>query len=352
MLKVRKKSPVSVSLVLVLSAFLLIMAGCGQRSQTGATDQSKSTASGKPSAAQVKRLSWPTSSGTSGSGYITATTVATMANKYASDYGQPVNITVTTSAGVFENERLLKENNADIILHSSNEIYSSFKGEGNFKGKPNPDLRILFRAYDSYLNIVATEKSGIKTVADLKGKKLGGGPPGSVAYTMGESILGLYGLTYKDMDTRPLSLEEQIQGLKDGSIDACMIVQGINVPAFKDLATTTRVNFISVEKDKWEKLLTLVPKGYYTYGTIPAGTYKGQDKDIQLIGLSVIWATSTRLDANTVYAITKAFFEHKSEVDAAHPLVKDLTIKQASLDLPIPLHEGSEKYFKEKGVIK
>ncbi|MBI2206910.1 MAG: TAXI family TRAP transporter solute-binding subunit [Candidatus Rokubacteria bacterium] len=303
-------------------------------------------------AQSAKLIRWPTSSSTAGSGYIYASTVASLANKHAREFGAPVDISVTTSAGVFENERLMKQGQAQIILHSSDEIWNSYKGLGKFDGKANQNLRIMFRAYPSYLNVIASQSSGVKRIEDLKGKRLAAGPPGSVAYTMGEAVLKMYGLTYKDMNTRALGLGEQVSALKDGVVDAIMIIQGIGVPPLKDLANASKVRWLSVEDATWKELAASIPPGYYSLGVLKKGTYNAQDADVNMVGISVIWATTTELDDAVVYAIVKSFFTHKADADKVHPIIRETTSQFAALDLPIPLHAGAARYFKEAGILK
>ena len=190
----------------------------------------------------------------------------------------------------------------------------------------------------------------IKTIKDLKGKKVAVGAPGSGTEAMARYVLKVYGLTYDDIDEQFLSATESAEAIKDGNIDAVITTLGTPAPALMDLATQRNIRFLDIEPDVAEKINKEFPAYFPT--TIPANTYKNQDKPHHTLAWMGLFVVHKDMSEQLAYDILKAVFEHKDELDKIHAQFKGITLENAVKGMPIPWHSGSVKFFKEKGVLK
>jgi hypothetical protein len=336
-------------IVLGLAMVLCPVFGAGSSESPAAPAQS--TSSGTPSstspAAAPVQIRFATSLSAS-SGHVYGAGMATVINKHS----KKVNINAFASSGVVENDRLLRSDNAQIIMHGSGQLISSYAGTDAYEGKPFSEARLLWYAYPVYMNFVVPMNSPIKSIGDLKGKRLGTGNAGSTTFVQVEQILDLWGMSYKDVRPQPLSLNEQVSALKDGNIDGFGTLMGANIPGLVDLSLSRDVRWLSVPDDKWELIKQKYPKGYYSRAIIPAGMYKGLDQDVPTVAGMNMWVTTSAMTEEVAYEITKAFWDNKAEADAIHPIIGQTPLVLVEDEMPIPLHPGARRYFLEKGMLK
>lgn len=297
--------------------------------------------------AQQTQLRFATSLSSS-TGHVYGAGIASLVNKYSSK----VQISAFATAGVVENDRLLRNNNAQIAMHGSGQVINSYNGLGNYKGKPFSNLRLLWNAYPVHLNFIVPANSSIRSIDQFKRKKFGTGNAGSTTFVQVEDVLKAYGFSYKDLTVRPLSLNEQVAALKDGNIDGFGTLMGANTPALVDLALSKPVRWLSIPDDIWNKIKTQFPKGFYSRSVIPAGTYPGQNEDVKTIASMNMWVTTSDVPDDVVYEILKIFWDHKAEADSIHPIIKETPTIIVEADSPIPLHPGARRYLAEKGMLK
>ena len=195
---------------------------------------------------------------------------------------------------------------------------------------------------------VVTMDSSIKSIADLKGKSVSIGAPGSGVYFNAIDMLTAAGLTENDITAQYLSFNDSADGLKDGKIDAAFIVAGPPTPAITELTTTTGATLVPIDGEIADKVMANCP--YYTKYTIPAGTYNGQETDIVTVAVKATLIVAADTDEETVYNITKAIFDNAEAIAAENAKGAELSIENATSGMTAPFHKGAAKYFAEKGV--
>lgn len=257
----------------------------------------------------------------------------------------------STGASV-ENCRLVGNGDSDMGMVMGSVAYKAINGEEPFEKKFN--LVALFQMYPAPEHIVTTSKSGIKSISDLKGKKVSIDVPGSGCATMAAVILEEAGFDLKkDLTIAHLSQTESVQALKDGVVDAAFFNFAYPGSAVMDLAATREVVLIPVEKDLADKIIKKHP--YYVKITIPGKTYSGVDNDVLCLGDSNVLIANKSMKDDIAYRVVKAIFANVKEGKYAliniHPIAAQLTPANA-VNSPIPIHPGAQKYFKEVGALK
>ena len=202
----------------------------------------------------------------------------------------------------------------------------------------------------SPMHFFVRSNSVIKSLADLKGKRIAIAPPGSAARFLAESTLEAYGLTAKDYKPFFLSHAEQASAMQDGTIDMGCIFAGAPTAAVLDLATTQDIILLSVGPEEMKKVLKVHP--YCKEFTIKAGTYRGQNAPVKTFSTPSIIITHAEVEPELVYAVSKAILEHTPELKEIHPTGAEYTLADAADGVAIPLHPGAAKYLTEKGVLK
>ncbi len=253
-----------------------------------------------------------------------------------------------TKASV-ENLNLLQEGKGEIAFVLGDALKFAWEGneDAGFKGKLDK-LRGIAAIYPNYVQIVASKGSNIKTLSDLKGKGLSVGAPKSGTELNARAILSAAGMSYKDLGkTEYLPFAESVELIKNRQLDATLQSAGLGVASLKDLANSVDVTVVSVSPDVIKKI-----GSPYVSAVIPANTYKGQTADVNTAAIGNFLVTHKDVPVDTVYQMTKLVFESLPDLVAAHAAAKDIDIKKATTGMPLPLHPGAEKYFKEKGIIK
>lgn len=304
-------------------------------------------ASFNPAAAADKsQLSIATAS-TGGSWYPAGGAISSIVNKYVPD----VEASAHPSAASRESIRLLGDKKTDLAMAMPDVAYYAQTATDIYKGKPPAKISGLFSFWGIDLLIIARADTNIKSVADLKGHRVGFGPPGSGSANMSQKILAEYGLTFKDMKPQFISATEQSQALKDKSLDAAMYSIGTPAATFVDLCTLNKMRIIPIEPDMMAKILKNHP--YYTNSVIPAGSYPQIDYDVPALKWLGLVVTYDDLDEDTAYRIVKAVAkDHLDEFRQAHAKAKKLTTAEMAAGMSIPWHPGAAKFWKEAGLLK
>jgi TRAP transporter TAXI family solute receptor len=253
-----------------------------------------------------------------------------------------------TKASV-ENLVLLQEGKGEIafVLGDSAKDAWDGKEDAGFKTKLDK-LRIIGAIYPNYIQIVASKDSKIKTLADLKGKGLSVGAAKSGTELNSRAILSAAGMSYKDLGkVEYLPFAESIELIKNRQLDATLQSAGLGVASLKDLANSLDVTVVSVPDAVVKKM-----GAPFMSGKIPANTYKGQTEDVSTAAVVNYLVTRKDVSDATAYQMTKLFYENLPALVAAHSAAKDINLKDAAKNPPLPLHPGAIKYYKEKGLIK
>ncbi len=227
------------------------------------------------------------------------------------------------------------------------------KGTGIFEGKTNiPDLRLIANLYPETVHVVVKKGSGIKNIADLKGKRVGMDEPGSGTLVNARLILAAYGV--KETDIKPEYIKPNQSGdkMKDGALDAFFFVGGAPAGAIAELASSgAGIELLPIDGPQAEGLRMASP--FFATDTVPAATYRDV-AGVNTLSVGAQWVTSAKADTETVYQITKALYSDATQktLAAGHAKGKLITLKNAVMGAGIPFHPGAEKFYKEAGVLK
>jgi TRAP transporter TAXI family solute receptor len=253
-----------------------------------------------------------------------------------------------TKASV-ENLNLLEQGRGEIAFTLGDSLKAAWEGdaEAGFKKKLSK-LRTIGAIYPNYIQIVATAESGIKTLADLKGKSLSVGAPKSGTELNSRAILKAAGMTYKDIGkVEYLPFAESVDLMKNRQLTATLQSAGLGVASLKDLSNSNEITVVSVPKAIVDKI-----GPPFVAATIPANTYKGQDKDVPTAAVVNFLVTSTAVSDDLAYQMTKLVYESLPELYSAHAAAHGIKLEMAAKGSPVPLHPGAIRYYKEKGLIK
>jgi uncharacterized protein len=254
-----------------------------------------------------------------------------------------------TKASV-ENLNLVQSGRGEIAFTLGDALSDAWKGdeEAGFK-TPLKGLRTIAGIYPNYIQIVASADSGIKTLADLKGKRISVGAPRSGTELNARAILKAAGLTYKDFaKVEYLPFGESVELIKNRQLDVTLQSAGLGVASIRDLATSIKINVVSVPLE----VVSKIGDPAYLPATIPANTYTGQTEEVPTVAIRNFLVTNEALNADTVYAMTKALFTNLDQMVAAHSAAKSISAADAPKNLPVPLHPGAERYYREAKLIK
>ncbi|MBN2286638.1 MAG: TAXI family TRAP transporter solute-binding subunit [Tissierellales bacterium] len=261
-----------------------------------------------------------------------------------------VNATAQSTGASVANINLLYDGKVEVVIVQNDIAWYAYNGKNMFEGQAFEKLRGLATMYSEPLQIVTTDES-IKSVADLKGKRIAVGAIGSGVEANARQIIAAAGLDFdKDIDAKFLSFSEASSGLKDKQVDAAFLTAGIPTAAIQDLSAQNDVFVVPVDGDVAAKLTE--EYDFFTEFTVPANTYKGQTEDVQTLTVKSMLCVSADLDEALVYELTKQIYANHDRVVAAHNVGKYITQETGNDGMSVPLHPGSEKFFKEIGVLQ
>lgn len=255
----------------------------------------------------------------------------------------------STKASV-ENLNLLQQGRGEVGFSLGDSVAAAWAGdeEAGFKSKLSK-IRGMAAIYPNYIQIVARGDSGIKTLADLKGKRISVGAPRSGTELNARAIFKAAGMTYEDFGkVEYLPFAESVELVKNRQIDATLQSAGLGVASIRDLAATNPIVIVPIPAD----VVSKVGNAVYISESIPAGTYDGQTQDVPTAAVVNFLVTHSGVDDELVYQMTKSMYENLGVLAAAHATAQDIKREEATKGMPIPLHPGAEKYFREVGVLK
>ena len=253
----------------------------------------------------------------------------------------------STKASV-ENLNLLQQGKGELALALGDSVKLAWEGDvdAGFK-EPLAKLRGIAAVYPNYIQIVASQESGIANFADLMGRSMSVGAAKSGTELNARKIFEASGKSYDDLGKLEyLPFAESVELIKNRQLDATLQSAGLGVASIKDLATSLPINVVAVPADVVAAL-----GAPYIAATIPAGTYDGQDADVETVAVVNFLVTHEDVSEETAYQMTKLLFENLSELEAAHKAAASIKLEDALTGMPIPLHPGAERYYKEKGLM-
>ena len=279
--------------------------------------------------------------GTAGTYYPIGGAMAEILNKAIPG----MNASAQSTGATVANINMLKEGSVDLAIVQNDITYYAVNGTEMFKDKKVENLRGIAALYPETCQIVTLESTGIKSIADLKGKRVAVGAAGSGAEANARQILEAYGITYDDIDEQFLSFGEAASALKDGNVDAAFVTAGFPTAAVQDITSQNKVRLLPIEADKADALIAKYP--FYTKTKIPAGTYAGFDEEVPGSSVMAMLVATDKVDEKLGYDITKALFDNIEKLQAAHSAAKQITKESAKDGMSIELNAGAERYYKE-----
>ena len=208
-------------------------------------------------------------------------------------------------------------------------------------------FRVVGGLYAEAVQLITMDPN-VKSVADLAGKSVSIGAPGSGTYFNAMDVLGAAGLTEADIKPQYQSFADSTDALKDGKIDAAFIVAGAPTAAITELCTTNSAYLVPIDGEVADKLMADSP--YYTAYTIPAGTYAGQTEDVTTVTVKATLIVAASASEDDVYKLTKAIFDNADAIASENGKGAELSVENATTGMAAPFHAGAAKYYAEKGV--
>ncbi|PAU64940.1 C4-dicarboxylate ABC transporter substrate-binding protein [Pseudomonas sp. PIC25] len=286
--------------------------------------------------------------GQTGVYYVAGQSICRFLNRGSADHGIKCN--APASGGGVANVNGIRNGEFNFGIMQSDHQFKAMKGLEPFKAEgPMEDIRAVFSLQSEVFTVLARRDANIKGLDDLKGKRVNVGNPGSGQRDTLEEIMRVKGW---DKSVFALAAElkpaEQASALGDNNIDAMTYFVGHPNGAIQEATTTVDAVLVPITGPEIDKLLA--EKSYYTKAEIPGGVYKGNDQPTPSIGGKAVLSTSAKTDPEVVYQLVKSVFDNLERFQRLHPAFKDLKAEDMiKVGLSAPLHEGAQRYYKEKG---
>ena len=264
---------------------------------------------------------------------------------------QGVKCNTQTSTGSFQNCQDVSTGEVDVAVATSDVVLNAYNGTGKFADIGKLDnLRVIGAVYTSVLSGVALKSSGLTYIHELLGKRVAVGPAASATENATLAAFGVMGIDSSNTSLENLGLGDGADSVGDGILDAAFGFAGLPIGGQLNLAATKEIQVLDMTQEEIDKVLA--GNAAYIQTKIPAGTYTGQDNDANTFGVKCLIIVTADMDADLVYDLCKAMNEHTEELAAGNALLKDMTDPSfLCTQMPIPLHDGAQKYYSEQGLI-
>ena len=256
-----------------------------------------------------------------------------------------------TSTGSFQNCQDVSTGEVDVAVATSDVVLNAYNGTGKFADIGKLDnLRVIGAVYTSVLSGVALKSSGLTYIHELLGKRVAVGPAASATENATLAAFGVMGIDSSNTSLENLGLGDGADSVGDGILDAAFGFAGLPIGGQLNLAATKEIQVLDMTQEEIDKVLA--GNAAYIQTTIPAGTYTGQTETTNTFGVKCLIIVTADMDADLVYDLCKAMNEHTEEMAAGNALLKDMTDPSfLCTQMPIPLHDGAQKYYSEQGLI-
>jgi TRAP transporter TAXI family solute receptor len=261
-------------------------------------------------------------------------------------------VAVESSAGSIANVQLLKSGEADFALLQNDVAYYAFNGItlDAFAGKPVKNMTGVFSVYPEIVHVIARRSADVRSIRDLKGKRVVLGAPGSGAEQNALQVLKAHGIRETDLRTmQSIARTAALDQLKAGIVDAVFVSTALGSPLIADAMASGKLTLVGIG-DAGDALRRSYP--FYTIEKIPANTYPGQEHDVTSAGVMAILVARSSVSEELVYSLTKAVFDNLLQFQSSHPAARHLTLHTALSGMALPLHPGSERYFQQNGIAR
>lgn len=258
-------------------------------------------------------------------------------------------VTVQATTGSPQNLRRLEAGEGELAFTLGDVLEDAWAGNQAAGFDQRYDkLRGIARVYRNFIQIVVSKKSGIATLADLKGKRVSVGAKGSGTALNAAVIFKAAGFGFGDLEVDYSPFGTAAREVENGTIDATLQSAGLGVESIRHLLASGNAQLMPIPAEVVAKIGSPV----YVAATIPVGTYDGQTGDVASVSIPNFLVTRAGISDDTAYLMTKLLFAHLDDLVRTHPAAKEIDIKTATEGLPIPLHPGAERYYRETGILK
>jgi TRAP transporter TAXI family solute receptor len=261
-----------------------------------------------------------------------------------------INVSVQSTGASKANIQLIDAGEVEIAIVQNDVMDYAWRGVDLFNGEKVNSFSTVAALYAEVCQIVVNSSAGIQTVADLRGKNVSVGDAGSGVEFNARQILQAYGITFDQISKQNLSFGASADALRDNKIDAFFCVAGAPTPAIIDLSTSKDVTLLQIDDAHVAELVKLYP--FYTKFPVSAGSYRGQNNDVQTVAVKATIIANSKVKEDTIYKLTKSLFENKTQIEAAHSKGKELSTSYAVEGISVPFHPGAAKYLREIGAIR
>ena len=259
-------------------------------------------------------------------------------------------ITIQSTGASKANIQLINAGEVEMAIVQNDVMDYAWNGTDLFNGEKTTSFAAVAALYAEVCQVVANPASGIRTIADLRGKNVSVGDAGSGTEFNARQILEAYGVTFNDIGKQNLSFGASADALRDNKIDAFFCVAGAPTPAIIDLATNKDIIILEVDDAHANTLARQYP--FYTQFPIAGGSYKGQSGAVKTVAVKATLIAGAKVPEETVYQLTKTLFQSKAQIEAAHVKGAELSTSYAIEGISVPFHPGAQKYFREIGALK
>ena len=256
-----------------------------------------------------------------------------------------INATAVSTGASVANVNKLVEGEFQLVMVQNDVTFYAYNGTEMFKDNAKPNLRGMGTLYAETIQIVTVSSSKVKSLNDLRGKRIAVGAAGSGTEVNCRQILEALGLSYKDVSPQYLNFAEAANGLRDANVDVAVVTAGVPTAAIRDVASQKDVVILPVSNELARKLIAKYP--FYTKFMIPKDTYPKQGRDVQTLAVKAMLLVDASADEQLVYDMTKAIFTGTARLALAHAQGANIKKESAQDGMPIPLHPGAARFFKE-----
>jgi TRAP transporter TAXI family solute receptor len=300
---------------------------------------------GTASFAQEKFITIGTG-GQTGVYFVVGQSICRLVNRGSADHG--LKCTAPSTGGSIANINAIKAGDMDMGVAQSDWQYHAYNGTSEFEGNAFKDERAVFSVHGEPFTVIARADAGIKTFADLKGKRVNIGNPGSGQYATMQVVMDALGWTMNDFAlASELKPAEQAAALGDNKVDAIIYTVGHPNGSIQEAVSTVDAVLVPVEGPEIDALIADNP--FYAKATVPGGMYDGSPNDTTTFGVKATFVTSATVDDDVVYQVVKAVFDNFDRFKRLHPAFENLTEEGMINDgLSAPLHDGALRYYRER----
>ncbi len=332
-----------IALVMVSIVAFGLIAGCSPANEPSQSDDSDtSTAGGFNEADRAGEFITVATGPTSGIYYPIGGAFATA----LSEYGYKTSAEATNASGA--NIQLIQDGDAELAIAMQDAVMQAYTASGSYEGQEAAtEMASIMRLWPNYVQLVTTADTGINSISDLVGKRVGVGAPNSGVEINAKMILNAYGITYDDITPDFLSYSEAIENMKNGQCDAVFVTSGIPNATIMELGVSYDMKLVPIDGEGRDNLIEQYP--YYAKTIVPANTYNNEE-DIEGVFVYNILIAPTSLSDEMVYDILEGIFAGLDTIKASHNAANaNISMDVGVSDLQLPLHPGAEKFWADNG---